>query len=67
MRKIINNLKMRNLKKKGYDSFTITIDGKVQYIYFYKEVQEELKMEGKDLEIELIRAYNEAKRRLQPQ
>lgn len=38
MRKILNNLKMRRLKRNGYDSFTITIDGKVQYIYFYKEV-----------------------------
>jgi hypothetical protein len=38
MKKIINNLIIRNLKRKGYESFTITIDGKVEYIHFWKGV-----------------------------
>ena len=38
MSKLFKKLKMRRLQREGYDSFTITIDGKVQYIYFYKEV-----------------------------
>ena len=30
---------IKNLKRKGYESFTITIDGKVEYIHFWKGVQ----------------------------
>lgn len=35
MKKLINKLRIRNLERKGYESFTITIDGKVEYIHFY--------------------------------
>lgn len=35
---LIKKLMIKNLKRKGYESFTITIDGKVSYIYFYKGV-----------------------------
>lgn len=36
MKKILNKLKARRLIKKGYETLTITIDGKVEYIGFYK-------------------------------
>ena len=38
MKKLIQKLMIKNLQKKGYESFTITIDGKVQYIHFWKMV-----------------------------
>ncbi len=38
MKKILNNLRIKNLKRKGYESYTITIDGKVEYIHFYKGI-----------------------------
>ena len=38
MKALINKIRIRNLKRKGYESFTITIDGKVEYIHFYKGV-----------------------------
>ena len=38
MKNLINKIRMNNLKRKGYESFTITIDGKVKYIYFWKGV-----------------------------
>jgi hypothetical protein len=38
MRNLINKIRIKNLKRKGYESFTITIDGKVEYIHFYKGV-----------------------------
>ena len=33
---LIKKLMIKNLKRKGYESFTITIDGKVEFIHFYK-------------------------------
>ena len=36
MKEFIKKLKINNLKKKGYDYYTITIDGKVEFIHFYK-------------------------------
>ena len=38
MENLIKKLMIKNLKKKGYESYTITIDGKVEYIHFYKGV-----------------------------
>lgn len=38
MRNLINKIRIKNLERKGYESFTITIDGKVEYIHFYKGV-----------------------------
>lgn len=38
MKEFINKIRINNLKRKGYESFTITIDGKVEYIHFYKGV-----------------------------
>jgi hypothetical protein len=38
MKQLINKIRINNLKRKGYQSYTITIDGKVEYIHFYKEV-----------------------------
>lgn len=38
MKQLINKIRIKNLKRKGYESFTITIDGKVEYIHFYKGV-----------------------------
>ena len=38
MRNLINKIRIRNLKRKGYESFTITIDGKVKFIHFYKNI-----------------------------
>lgn len=35
---LIKKLMIKNLKRKGYESFTITIDGKVEYIHFWKGV-----------------------------
>lgn len=36
MKNILINLKIRNLKKKGYESFTITENGIITAIHFYK-------------------------------
>ena len=36
MKKILNKLKAKRLIKKGYETLTITIDGKIEYIGFYK-------------------------------
>lgn len=38
MKKLINKIRIRNLERKGYEHFTITIDGKVEYIHFYRGV-----------------------------
>lgn len=38
MRKLINKIIIKNLERKGYEHFTITIDGKVEYIHFYRGV-----------------------------
>ena len=39
MKDLINKIKIKNLERKGYESFTITIDGKVEYIHFWRGVQ----------------------------
>lgn len=36
MKKLLISMKIRNLKKKGYESFTITENGVVTAIHFYK-------------------------------
>jgi hypothetical protein len=36
MKNILINLRIRNLKKKGYESFTITENGIITAIHFYK-------------------------------
>ena len=38
MKKLINKLIIKSYKMRGYESFTITIDGKVKFIHFYKNV-----------------------------
>ena len=38
MKKLINKIMINSLKRKGYESFTITIDGKIEYIHFYKNI-----------------------------
>ena len=38
MKQLIKKLKMKKLYKKGYESFTITINGKIQFIHFWKGV-----------------------------
>jgi hypothetical protein len=32
----IKNLRIKNLKRKGYDYYTITVDGVVESIIFYR-------------------------------
>ena len=38
MKKLINKLMIKSYKMRGYESFTITIDGKVKFIHFYKNI-----------------------------
>lgn len=38
MKKIITNLRIKRLKRKGYDYYTITINGVVDSMIFYKGV-----------------------------
>ena len=39
MKDLINKMRINRLKKKGYEYFTITVDGVVTAIHFYKGVQ----------------------------
>lgn len=36
MKKLLLKLKINKLKKKGYESYTITINGNVEQMIFYK-------------------------------